>query len=327
MTPELYAKEIDAELRMIYEKYDYDFKMLQSSLDSESTILAMMEAGNEKEGVIAKLIRKLREFLQTITNQIKKIVFGAKIAPGQENAQIRLEKDPNILVKFLNGDIKDSKEYLRKARNGEIGVDEAKAFVEKQDGGFANIKGAILPAAATLAFCVGKQKFFDQWKADALDMFKTSEQSSTNSYADKVSNLMGSENKRNQAKEGAEMILLNHTQQTTKRLSDMIIGPVKSMYQKGVLKNKIMEDAERRNTKQGRREITKEKKSEAKQLDKMTKTTLTAKQKRDAFRGTEKSLNRGIAGAKASFNAALNKSYLDVDAPVDKEAIKNRKKL
>lgn len=330
VTPVDYFLEVDSDLNRMWEQHMLEYEAILQSDDDKSffTLYEKEDNSGESQGLISKLISKIKSFLESIINKIKGIGKGLEVDPAKKNTNIHLDKDPSLVVKFLNGDIKSSKDYLQKAARGEVSIEEAQKFVQKQDSLFGTIKSATLPAVAIAAGAAANKLFLQRWRDEAHSALEDVERSSSQDFAGKVANTYDKGGKNETAKE-ASKIILNHINASTKKGLDHVLGPIRSLYQQGFIKNEILSDAEKRNdpkykTKQRLAGIA------AGIKGSMTANKIIKDRKTRDSNADIHSKNQKINyKAKNKVQKAMNQSYDDVDGYVDEDALgksKNKKK-
>lgn len=261
----LYAESISLEIQEMYEKFDTDMAYLNQMLVGDALNDArniFLEKGEEKQsggliGIIKSMLRGIRDLLSSAGKKLKSLLFGTSVRPDKKNEKYVLDRDPNMLTKLVNGDIKNSTEMLRKASRGELSVDEAKRFVQKQNGSLDAVKSIATTVVGAFGMLVANKHYMDKWKAQADDALTSIEASTGSNFSSKVANQYDPTNKTNAAKE-AVSIISQHLQSTQKRGIDAILAPLQNLYQKNYLTNKILSDAEKTTTKKGRIELGRE---------------------------------------------------------------------
>ena len=147
----MYYEELNADLTRLFNDHSAMFESIYNSDDYDSYALVITEASDgSNDNIIVRLFRAISNFIQKAIDKFKSLFGGgATLDPRYKNAPID-GKDPKLVAKFINGDFKSSKEVLAKAQRGQLSVEEANSFVNRQKSKFDAIKSSAIPAALHL---------------------------------------------------------------------------------------------------------------------------------------------------------------------------------
>lgn len=257
------------------------------------------EAGTDNQqksgGIFQALIRLLQSIINAIINGFKKIgnwITGAKVTPEGQNAKIN-GIDPNIAIKLVNGDIADASDALRKAAEGKMSIEEAKAFINKKESVWNTLKNTAIPVVGLAALFVGKKVTYDKWVSEVtnaktqLEQMNYADGDDTDSkIASKVAHQYGKDAKKAAAKEASAEII-NFMGRTSNRGLSFLMNPIKEAIQKGYLTRNIMGEAKQMETKEGRKQLNAKAKAEQKA------TNAQAKQVRRLGKNLDKASKQG----------------------------------
>ena len=326
MTPVEYALEIEASLNHIYESHDTLFDSIMNSDNYESFYFALTESENEKsDNILVRLLKAISSFLNGIINKFREIITGSSLRKGAENEKIQVAKDPNLVIKFLNGDLKDSKEFLQKAQRGEVSVDEARAFVNKQNGLWESIKSCALPAVAIFGGAAANEMFIKKWKSEADQVMSDVQRSDGVDYAGKMANTLDEKGKKTIANE-ASKVIISHMNDSSKNMATSLLNPIKELFQKQYIQKKLRDDSVQRNDPNYARRTARNAKAASKEADKQAKQLYKDKETRDKSSGAYQQSLKNQYSDQQTVNKAIRDTFDDTkDVYVDEESIKDRK--
>lgn len=283
----------------------------------------MFEAGSQEQaqsgGIFQAIIRLLQSIINAIINGFKKIgswLTGAKVTPEGQNAKIN-GIDPNIAIKLVDGDLADASDALRKAAEGKMSIEEAKAFIDKKESVWNTLKNTAIPVVGLAALFIGKKVTYDKWTAevkDAKDRFEQlnyadPENGGTDSkLASKVAHQYGNDAKKAAAKE-ASAAIVNFMGRTSNRGLSFIMNPIREAIQKGYIARDIRKEADLMTTKEGRKELNAKDKQKRKATKAMTKQVIQTGKNIDKSSTTG---NRNIGKqikANDKLNTAMSNTY------------------
>lgn len=278
------------------------------------------EAGEQDTGFfgfVKKIFRGIIGIFERGISAISKFFTGKEINHNKDNVQVKLGKDPDIVAKFISGDIKSSKEYLDKIRAGKVSKEEAMQFVQRQNSAFDAIKpglktlGSLAPLVAISTGIMGK------WKKEAAAIYDDLEAKGENTYASKVANTYGAENKDQAARSGAEQIIASHMSESANKGIKYLLSLPKIMYANQYFTNRIKQEANEANSSSGLasrimrdgKEIVNTKVAEQKEKIKNSN--------RNAYAAVSGALSRAKHNAKDSYGNTMANSYNNVQHTPD----------
>lgn len=326
----LYAESISLEIQEMYEKFDADMAyfnqmLVGDTLDNTRNIFLEKEEERQSSGligIIKNMLRGIRDLLSSAGKKLKSLLFGTTVRPDKKDEKYVLNRDPNMLTKLVNGDIKSSTEMLKKASRGELSVDEAKRFVQKQNNSLDGVKAVATTVFGAFGMLVANKHYMDKWKAQADDALTSIEASTGSNFSSKVANQYSSENKNNATKE-AVSIISEHLQSTQKRGIDALLAPLQNLYQKNYLTNKILSDAEKSKSTKGRIELEKEHAKKIREEKGLQRTIKKEKKNRDKTASFLRGATRRKYTEEQRTKKTLRDSYADTkDIYVDNDALK-----
>ncbi len=301
-------------INVLLEKAKYEFL---ESIDPSPFFLEAqaVEGENQQQsgGILQAIGRLIQAVINAIVNGFKKLgqwVTGMEVTPQGKAAKVN-GMNPDMVVRLMNGDIKDASEALRKASIGEMDIEEAKEYINKKEAVWNSLKSSIIPVIGLAAFFTGKRLTVDKWKSEIQGMANQYQVDTKNAEINRIAQTLPAD-KRDAAKQSATMII-NQMQRHSNTAIGWFMDPIKTCYQKGYLTNKLMSDARKSVTKEGRKELIDEEKGIIKgiktQTRKMNRETRTLK-------GTVGKLT-GLYGkqgrAQRANNKAFKNRYLDTE--------------
>ena len=274
------------------------------------------EANDQQEagfiGFMKKIFRSIMGIFERGLSAIAKFFTGKDIDHSKDNKQVQLDKDPDLVARFISGDIKSSKEYLDKIRAGKVSKDEAMQFVQKQNSTFDAIKPALKSLGALAPLLAIGGGVMKKWKNEAAEIYDNLEAHGENEYASKVANTYGAANKEAAAKAGAEQIIASHMGESANKGIKYFLSLPKIMVANQYFTNRIKQEANEANTKSG---IISKAVRDGKELNKIkqaTKKEKTMKKNRDKYAAMSGSFARAKHNAKDAYGNTLANSYNNV---------------
>jgi hypothetical protein len=331
MDSTLFIESIDFEYRQIKMESDAEWKYLMDRFEAiQNEDPYMFEAKNDEKksgglvGVIGSMIQGIIKFLGSIGTKIKNLLLGEKTdEKGKENEQVKLDKDPNMLIKFINGDIKSSKDMLAKCQRGEVPLDEVKGFITKQNMNFDALKGTVLTLGGLFVSMGIMDKSIAKWKAEAEELYNSTKADGSNQIAHKASMHMTAEGQQAAIDEGTKL-LVNHIRDTTAKGPKKAIEMAKILYQRNYLRQRSEEDLQAYRDPKMARTLKKREKEQLKNQKKMKRQEEKFVGK-DGKGGTrEKTKNKQnermqkIDKATNELRETQNKGYVDSNQYVNK---------
>lgn len=260
----------------------------------------LFEAGSaepEKSGgIMQAILRLINALIKSIGDGFKKIgnwMTGAKVTPEGKNAKIQ-GMDPNVVVKLVDGDLADASDALRKAANGQMSIEEAKAFIDKKESVWQTVKSSAIPVVGLAAFFLGKRFTVDKWIAQANaakdELEKQNRASDPNASDSKLAanlahKLPGQE--RNDAAKAASNMIVNYMNQTSKRGFSALMGPLQDAFTKKYLTKNLLKETDMMGTEEGRKELA------ARDKDKQRQTKAATRAFNKFTRNVNKASNAG----------------------------------
>ena len=323
MTSEMYYEELNADLTRLFNDHSAMFESIYNSDNYDSYALVITEASDgSNDNIIVRLFRAISNFIQKAIDKFKSLFSGgATLDPRYKNAPID-GKDPKLVAKFINGDFKSSKEVLAKAQRGQLSVEEANSFVNRQKSKFDAIKSSAIPAALLFTGAFANEACLKKWKQECDAAMSDVQRMDNVDYSNKVANTLDARGKKTIANEASKIIVAHMNDSMNSGISS-IFNPIKTLFAKGYVKSKIINDARKRNDPNYRKEIKQQSRMNLKNAKKSAEQLYKDKENRDK---NQKAYSKGLDARYKSKNI-LNKAVKDTfddtkGIYVDKKALR-----
>ena len=331
----LLAESIGIEFAHIYEACDNAVAYANARFMEEGLIPSLyMEADGEKRsgglvGFLGDMLRSISKMLSDAGKKIKSALFGSKVNEDVKNEKVN-GYDAGILAKFMNGYYKDASDVLKKAKKGEISVEEARKFTSEKDKLMSGISTAVMTVGSLFATMQVNDKFINKWKSEIDDLCATitiDDNGKKVNVADRASEKMAyslNKDTKNKIADEAVTVITNHMQKTSKFGLKAMEDNIKILFAKNYIRAKLDKGELELKDNKAAAQARKDAKAKTKATDKMVDTLDTLKgnierNKADRERQRESDLADSARLAKAKNDFDPNS-----DEYVDEEDLKGK---
>ena len=325
----MYCESMDLELDQIFTECETACNRAYARfLEEDLNPTFYKEAEGDKKsgglfGFILSVLKSIKTLLSEGMKKLKSFLFGAE-AGENPNAKVEASKDPEKMMDFVTQYNGDAKNLLTKAMNGEIGVEEAKKFIDQKKAALGAIGATVIGAASYLGISKKMESKLASWRAEIDDAYDTAEKlnadgSSSTLTVDAARAIARSSNDANKQaiiKQTSKMITddIRNTNATGIKFFEELF---KTGYQQRVIKQRLIDDAQSMGSFKGR---------VSKKVDAVKKDISDKKQIR-GFRRLRKNINKATKSAekiatrnrrnRARINQEINKTFNDQNRYVD----------
>jgi len=251
----LFAESMEMEFNQIYTEFTNAVAYANARLIEDGIIPSYIrEAGEQKAsgglfGFIKRIFESISRMLTEAGKKMKSFLFGAKLDESRANEKIKCEKNPDGVIKILNGEVPKYKDFLQKCLRGEVSVDEAKAFCEEKKGAFGAIGTVAISAGSLFGISKIADKSMSKWKADAEEAFEACS-AEINRLSEKAARTEGGMN--DETIKQATQIVLNSMSEITGGGINSINKSIRALYVGNYVKARMEKNVETLTTTKGR---------------------------------------------------------------------------
>lgn len=321
----LFVESITIEVNSLFEECDRTVAYANARfLESENCFfIESSESGGGLVGFLKRVLGGIRKLVSDSMKKLKSILFGAEVKEECENEKIE-GRDVNALTKFVNGYYKDASDVLKKAKKGELSVEDAKRFTEQKDSALSAIGTVVTTVGALVGGSKLIEKTMGSWNRELDEMYNTLEVDVDGEKVNlahgaslKYTKTASPEGKKDVADQAVK-IITNHMSETSKGVLGMIFDIPKKLYAKNYVKARLERDEERLTTKKGQKEMRKEAKERVKSTDKEVARIEDETRRIRQSEGILEKISASDAQNKARKQKAASERYTDVKGPHNK---------
>ena len=311
--------ELDKEILIMERRMNLDMMRIHHEYMCEcSGLYSFITESSSKRsggliGFIQAIFRKIGEMFSRAINVVSKFLTGKEINKEKVNEQVRVDKDLDLVAKFVSGDIKSSKEYMKKIQAGQVSKEEAARFVQSQDKKWESIGPSVKTVGALMAAIGISSGFLSKWKKEAdgvyADLTAYDKQKFSSQVAHTRDNSPDGSLKREVASNGAEQIMAAHIQSTANKGIGAITGWMKKMYQQNYLTTRILDEANESRAKGGIRDMKRRQKSELKGIKRQIRDEQKIAGREDKYFKTMRQGAKIIHNAKDDLRKEIGQNY------------------
>lgn len=311
------AESIDAEFAPIFEEYAFECSCAIADYYESCLGVSYMEKKKDNDepkgivGVIMGICRAIINLIKNVGSKIKSLFTGCKVDPAHKNTKIKYSADINALAKLYDEDIDSCAAFIKKHPT----VEEANGFIKKRD----SIMGKVVPIVTTVgslfAACEAQHHFLEKWKKEVENVYDDAKASGDNKWSEKYSRQKDAAARNQVADEGSKIIMDRIQSMTQKGIVDCFISPVKTMFQKGYIKQLIIDEGESSFSKKGAKAHERQERKEIRSLKKAAKEEEKVAKRRDKHNETASELAKGKRRSKDDLQETQSRHYNDVGAP------------
>lgn len=251
----LFAESMEIEFEQIYTEFTNAVAYANARLIEDGMAPSYIrEAGDEKAsgglfGFIKRIFESISRMLTEAGKKMKSFLFGAKLDESKANEKITCDKNPDGVIKILNGEIPKYKEFLKQCLKGEVSVEEAKAFCEEKKGAFGAIGTVAISAGSLFGISKIADKSMSKWKADAEEAFEACSEE-IRRLSEKAARTEGGMN--DETVKQATTIVLNSMSEITGGGINAINKFIRELYVGNYVKARMEQNVEAMTTTKGR---------------------------------------------------------------------------
>lgn len=257
----LFAESMEIEFNHIFTECDNAIAYANARLMEDGLIPSYIrEAGNNVKqgglfGFIKRMFDAILRMLSDASKKFKSLLFGSQLDSSKADEKIQCDRNPNGVIQILNGEIPKYKDFLKKCMNGEVSVEEAKAFCSEKSGAFAAIGSTVLSAGALFGISKTTDKYINKWKNDVEEAFEVCSDN-IRELSEKGARTEGGIDPK--TIEQATQIVLNHMSEITGTGIKSIEKNIRELYVKNYVTARMEKNVQQLSTAKGRREAKRE---------------------------------------------------------------------
>lgn len=334
----MYCESMDLELDQIFTECEAACNRAYARLLEEGLNPSFYKEaeGNVKSGglfgFILSVLKSIKTLLSEGMKKMKSFLFGAE-AGDNPNGKVESQKDPEKMMNFVTQYNGDAKNLLTKAMNGEIGVEEAKKFIDQKKATLGAIGGAVMGAASFLGISNKLEGKLASWRAEIEEAYDNAEKLNADGTTSTLTGVAARAIARSSNDANKQAII----KQTTKMLTDDIRDTnakgikffeelFKTGYQQRVIKQKLVGQAQALTDPKARKAMEKHAKKEAKQDKKFIRGLGRLRKNIDKGTQSAEDIATNRRKNKAVIAEELNKTFTDQNNYVDTDDKSGKKR-
>lgn len=311
--------KFDNELLIIEKRLDLDLMRLNHEYMCECTgMYSFITESKENRsgglvGFIQTIFKKISEMFSKAIGVVTKFLTGKEINKEKVNEPVRMDKDLDLVSKFVSGDIRSSKEYMKQIKEGKVSKEEALRFTQAQDKKWDSIGPSVKTVGALMGAIGISSGFLHKWKNEADGVYQDLTAHEKQKFSSQVAHTFDpSKNqsaKKDVASNGAEQIMAAHIQSSADRGIKAVTSILKNMYQKNYLTQKILDEANESRAKGGFNSMKKRQNAEMRSLKKSIRNEEKIADREDKYFKAMRTGAKKIHNLQDDYRKSIGRNY------------------
>lgn len=283
-------------------------------------------------GFILGVLKSIKTLLTEGMKKLKSFFFGVQ-AGDDPDAKVESQKDPEKMMEFVTQYNGDAKNLLNKAMNGEISVEEAKKFIDQKKATLGAIGGAVMGAASFLGISSKLEGKLAGWRAEVEEAYDNAEKLNANGTTSTLSGDAARAIARSSDDANKQAIIRETSKLITDDIRDTNAKGIKFFeelfktgYQRRVIKQKLIGQAEALTNPKARKAMEKQARQESKQDKKFIKGLGILRKNIDKGTQSAENIASNRRKNRAVINEELNKTFTDQNNYVDPDDKSGKKR-
>lgn len=302
-------KQLDLDLLRINHRYMCECDGLYSFItESEGG-----QSGGGLAGFVQSIFRKISEMFSRAINVVSKFLTGKEINKAKANEPVRVDKDLDLVSKFISGDIKSSKEYMQRIKEGKVSKEEALRFTQSQDQKWDAIGPSVKTVGALMGAIAVSNGFLQKWKKEADGVYNELTAHDKQRFSSQVAHTRDTSPnqalKRDVASNGAEQIMAAHMKSSADKGIKALTSVLKNMYQKKYLSQRILDESNEARSKNGFRAMKQRQHAEMKGIKKAIRNEEKIADREDKYFKAMRSGARKIHNMQDDLRREIGRNY------------------